>query len=190
MKLDKKELIRQSAAEVFSKEGYYATTVKMIAAEANIAVGTIYIYFKTKEEILDYIFAVEHNKRIHYFEGLQEHSLGVIEVIESFLDFHFNELHENPSISKVLVQEDLSPLMSKAKSMRTYSSKLPDMLAQMLKKAQESGQIGNIDAPILARLIFQLIKGSVYISQEKKEANWQNEVKKQIISLITKGIQK
>lgn len=187
--MDKKELIRQSAAEVFSKEGYYSTTVKMIANEANIAVGTIYIYFNTKEEILDYIFSVEHNKRINYFEGLQERSSGIIEVIESFLDFHFNELQENPSISKVLVQEDLSPLMSKAENMRTYSSKLPDMLAEMLKKAKEKGEINNVDAPIVARLIFQLIKGSVYIIQEKNEADSREQVKKQIIALITKGIQ-
>jgi len=50
--LDKKELIRQSAIDVIAEKGYFNTTAKIIAEKAGIAVGTIYIYFSNKEEIL------------------------------------------------------------------------------------------------------------------------------------------
>lgn len=190
MELDKKELIRQCAAEVIAKEGYYNTTVRMIAEKAGIAVGTIYIYFKTKEEILDYIFLVEHNKRIKYLDELQKNNKSITEVIQSFLDFHFSELKENPSISKVLVQEGISPLMSNAEGIKKYWTKLPDILAEMLERAQQNGEIRSMDSIIVSRLVFYLIRGSVYIMQESDAASWINKVKEQIVSLILDGIKK
>lgn len=190
MELDKKELIRQCAAQAIAKEGYHNTTVRMIAEKADIAVGTIYIYFKTKEEILDYIFLVEHNKRIKYLDELKKNNKGIVEVIQSFLDFHFRELEENPSISKVLVQEGISPLMSNAEGIKKYQTKLPGILAKMLETAQQDGEIRNIDSSIISRLIFYLIRGGVCIMQESDTVGWINKVKEQIISLILEGIKK
>jgi len=164
METDKKELIRLCAAEVIAKEGYYNTTVRMIAEKAGIAVGTIYLYFKSKEEILDYIFLVEHNKRIMYLDSLQKTNKSIAEKIQSFLDFHFNELTENLSIGKVLVQEGISPLMSNAEGIKKYLTKLPEIFAEMLEKAHKNGEIRNMVNPVVvSHLVFYLIKGSVYM---------------------------
>lgn len=50
-----KKLIRteilQSAEKVFARRGYYGTTIKAIAAEANIATGSLYQYFKNKDDL-------------------------------------------------------------------------------------------------------------------------------------------
>ncbi len=43
--------ILQAARKVFSRQGYRSTTVDEIAEEAGIAKGTLYLYFKAKEEI-------------------------------------------------------------------------------------------------------------------------------------------
>jgi AcrR family transcriptional regulator len=53
---DKKQLILEAASELFSKVGYFETTMKDVAQKAGIAVGTIYIYYKNKEELLDGIY--------------------------------------------------------------------------------------------------------------------------------------
>lgn len=53
---NKRELIIQSAIAVFAETGYFNTRVSRIAKNANVADGTIYLYFKTKEEILFAIF--------------------------------------------------------------------------------------------------------------------------------------
>jgi TetR/AcrR family transcriptional regulator, fatty acid metabolism regulator protein len=49
---DKKEIILKSALSVFSEKGYHAATISEIASKANVAEGTIYTYFKNKEELL------------------------------------------------------------------------------------------------------------------------------------------
>jgi TetR/AcrR family transcriptional regulator, fatty acid metabolism regulator protein len=53
---DKREAILRSAIRVFSKNGYFNSKVADIAREAGIADGTVYLYFKSKEEILHSVF--------------------------------------------------------------------------------------------------------------------------------------
>ena len=53
---DKPQHIVEAAVRVFARKGYFNSRVSDIAREAGIAAGTIYLYFKTKEDILITLF--------------------------------------------------------------------------------------------------------------------------------------
>lgn len=53
---DKREAILRAATKVFAVNGYFNSKVSDIAGEAGIADGTVYLYFKSKDEILHSIF--------------------------------------------------------------------------------------------------------------------------------------
>jgi TetR/AcrR family transcriptional regulator, fatty acid metabolism regulator protein len=53
---DKREAILRAATKVFATNGYFNSKVADIAQEAGVADGTVYLYFKSKEEILHSIF--------------------------------------------------------------------------------------------------------------------------------------
>ena len=53
---DKREAILRAAICVFAHNGYFNAKVADIAREAGVADGTVYLYFKSKEEILHSIF--------------------------------------------------------------------------------------------------------------------------------------
>jgi TetR/AcrR family transcriptional regulator, fatty acid metabolism regulator protein len=53
---DKREAILRAAIKVFARKGYFSSKVADIAGEAGIADGTVYLYFKSKDEILHSIF--------------------------------------------------------------------------------------------------------------------------------------
>jgi TetR/AcrR family fatty acid metabolism transcriptional regulator len=53
---DKREAILRAAIKVFARNGYFNSKVSDIAGEAGIADGTVYLYFKSKEEILHSVF--------------------------------------------------------------------------------------------------------------------------------------
>ena len=53
---DKREAILRAATLVFAHNGYFNAKVADIAREAGVADGTVYLYFKSKEEILHSIF--------------------------------------------------------------------------------------------------------------------------------------
>lgn len=56
MVADKREAILRAAITVFAHNGYFNAKVADIAREAGVADGTVYLYFKSKEEILHSIF--------------------------------------------------------------------------------------------------------------------------------------
>ena len=53
---DKREAILRAATQVFARNGYFNSKVADIARAAGVADGTVYLYFKSKEEILHSIF--------------------------------------------------------------------------------------------------------------------------------------
>ena len=53
---DKREAILRAAIRIFAHNGYFNSKVADIASEAGVADGTVYLYFKSKEEILHSIF--------------------------------------------------------------------------------------------------------------------------------------
>src|SRR5262245_40544399 len=53
---DKYGTILRAAIKVFARKGFFSSKVADIAKEAGIADGTVYLYFKSKDEILHSIF--------------------------------------------------------------------------------------------------------------------------------------
>lgn len=53
---DKRDRILKAAVKVFAKNGFHATRVSDVAKAAGVADGTIYLYFKSKEEVLISLF--------------------------------------------------------------------------------------------------------------------------------------
>jgi TetR/AcrR family fatty acid metabolism transcriptional regulator len=53
---DKREAILRAAVKVFARKGFFNSKVADIAREAGIADGTVYLYFKSKDEILHSVF--------------------------------------------------------------------------------------------------------------------------------------
>ena len=62
---DKHQRIIKAALKVFSKKGFYNSKVSEIAKEAEVADGTIYLYFKNKDDILISVFETEMKKMIN-----------------------------------------------------------------------------------------------------------------------------
>ena len=50
--MEKYHKILESAGAVFAQRGFYKATISQIATKAGVADGTLYLYFKNKEDIL------------------------------------------------------------------------------------------------------------------------------------------
>jgi transcriptional regulator, tetR family len=61
MALDKKQVLKTAAYDLFSKKGYKATGISGIAKQAGVAVGSFYNCYESKEAFLD-IYIDENNR--------------------------------------------------------------------------------------------------------------------------------
>jgi|AntAceMinimDraft_17_1070374.scaffolds.fasta_scaffold15637_3 TetR/AcrR family fatty acid metabolism transcriptional regulator len=106
---EKQDLIRQAAIRAFSHKGFYNTRAEEIAREAGIAVGTIYNYFASKEEILLSIFKEEFEQRMQVFRDLLGSNLPIPDKIDKILQDHFSRLNEHGDLAALLIQERFNP---------------------------------------------------------------------------------
>lgn len=67
---DKREAILRAAIKVFARNGYFNSKVADIAKEAKVADGTVYLYFKNKDDILHSIF--DRTMELFIAEGRKE----------------------------------------------------------------------------------------------------------------------
>lgn len=142
---DKKELIRRAAIKIMAREGFYNTRPLQIAEEAGIAVGTIYNYFRSKEEILEYIFEKELGKRLKYIQEAKESPKNFWTKIKRFLDRHYEEIKKNPDVGKILVREKEFSRKDGSKAISDYLNKIPRGIEDLLEDAIASKEISQHD---------------------------------------------
>ena len=188
--MEKKDLIRLSATKIIAKEGFCKTKVQAIADEANIAVGTVYIYYENKDGILDYIFETQHKKIITFCEALEKKKIPPLEKIKKLLEFHFTELENNPDLAKVLVQEGRGPPENDLQWIKNDSMGVPEIFHKMLDESKEKGEIKDIDTEVFGAIIFSIGRETVYLMQVKGKKDKQYEVFKEMVTFIINGIKK
>ena len=139
--INKRERILKAAASVFARKGFYNSRVAEIAKEANVADGTIYLYFKNKDEILTSLFEEEMTKII---KNLRD-ELSPIEDTESkirkFIEKHLSLIEENRELAEVIQIE----LRQSHKFMKEYKgTKFRDYLniiSSIIIEGQKKGEI-------------------------------------------------
>ena len=115
---DKRQRILEAALKLFVELGFHATPTSKIAQEAGVANGTLFHYFKTKEELVValYIDAKERlaNYTIPYIkpsDDVKQRSKAVLVgalswAMENRADFHFIEqFHTSPFLSLISPEE-------------------------------------------------------------------------------------
>ena len=188
--MNKKELIRLSATKIMAKEGFHKTKIQSIATEANIAVGTVYIYFKSKEGILDYIFETQHKKVDEFIKKLEGMDITPLEKIKRILRFHFKGLSDDPCLARIMAQETRSPQRNGLSRSKDGSGDVPEVFRKMLNDSKLMGEIRNINTELFGAIIFFIGVETAYLLQiQGKNDNHYKEFK-ELLTFIINGIEK
>src|SRR3989442_12912317 len=102
---DKPQQIIDAAVRVFGRNGFYNSRVSDIAREAGIASGTIYLYFKTKDEIL---VTLVREKMAEFVSGLRKDIAGEPDPpakLRRLVRLHFETLEARPDMAEVVQVE-------------------------------------------------------------------------------------
>lgn len=188
--MNKKDLICLSATKIIAEEGFSKTKVQAIADDAEIAVGTVYIYFKNKDEILDYIFESQHQRIITYSEGLENKNIPPLDKIKKILKYHFKELKNHPELAKVLSQEGGGSLENKLPGMKHDSFGVPEKFHKMLDESKQLGEIRDIDTEIFGSVIFFVGRETAYLLQVKGKNDTYYKAFEELVTFIINGIKK
>lgn len=165
--IDKEEKrcdIALSAIELFCEKGIQHTSIDEIAKSAGVAKGTIYLYFKNKEEIVFAIWDIIAGRHRDAFAKRLRDDMSAKEKILSFYDFRECEEEQNKEQVLKLYQHFVSSmLIDKTGLYTTYFESFfqedYDFITSALNEGIKRGEfyVDNID--LLTNTIIMLLKG-------------------------------
>ena len=136
----------EAAEEVFAQVGYHDASIVKITEAAGVAMGTFYLYFRSKKEIFDELL-IDLNRRVRH--AMSEASAqGKTRLEQELLGFQgfFRFTAEHPGLYRIIRQaEFVSPEM-----LRFHYEKLSSGYIEGLRGAAERGEIGEIDPEVSA----------------------------------------
>lgn len=138
---DKHKKILQAAIKIFARNGFFNSRISEIAKEANVADGTIYLYFNNKYDILVSLFEEEMTKVISNMREELSKETNALKKLEVFARVHLKIVEENRDLAEVLQVE----LRQSSKFMKEYRNKrfaeYVNIISTIVKKGQEEGYI-------------------------------------------------
>jgi TetR/AcrR family transcriptional regulator, fatty acid metabolism regulator protein len=102
---DKPQQIIEAAVRIFARKGYYNSRVSDIAREAGMAAGTIYLYFKTKDDILVTLFRDKMAQFVAASRKAVAEEPDAVAKLRRLIHLHFEMLEENPELAEVMQVE-------------------------------------------------------------------------------------
>jgi TetR/AcrR family fatty acid metabolism transcriptional regulator len=162
---DKREAILRAAIKVFAGKGYFNSKVADIAKEAGIADGTVYLYFKSKDDILHSFF----DRAMEDFIAEGKKELAALESAEEKLrriaQLHLERLGADRDLAIVFQVE----LRGSTKFMQEFSAagfaEYLDIIRETISEGQKQGVFRKDLKPIVCAKI-------LYGALDEMVTNW------------------
>jgi TetR/AcrR family fatty acid metabolism transcriptional regulator len=151
----KRELILRAATRVFARNGYFNSKVADIARAADVADGTVYLYFKSKDEILHSIFDQNMAEAIAAGRQLISDLNDPREKLRRIAKLHLERLGADRDLAVVFQVE----LRGSTKFMEEFSAagfaEYLDLLRQCFEDGQRSGVFRKqLNAKVMSKILF------------------------------------
>jgi TetR/AcrR family fatty acid metabolism transcriptional regulator len=152
---NKHQKILQAAVRVFAEKGFYNSRVSEIAKEASVADGTIYLYFKNKDDILISLFEEEFGQIVENMRKELDREKDVLQKIKKFAIAHLSIVSKQQQLGEVLGVE----VRQSSKFMKEYINKpfieYLNLIRSIVIEGQERGLIRKDLTPgIMKRALF------------------------------------
>lgn len=185
--MDKKTQILKTTIALIAEKGIQDTPVSLIARKTGVSVGTIYHYFKSKEEIINQVYSyikinmgtalsdnipddgIYKDKFIKYWENLYFHYINNTE------EFIFSEQFAHSSF--------ISPIIKKENEIHYYK------VIQFLEEGVKTDKLKPINTEVLTAFVYGSIISAVKIALNNSTKLSPQEIM-QIIELCWDGIKK
>ncbi|WP_313891648.1 TetR/AcrR family transcriptional regulator [Psychrobacillus sp.] len=182
MKKDKpkyKQII-DAAIVVIAENGYHQSQVSKIAKQAGVADGTIYLYFKNKEDILISVFEEKMEMFADNLKPIVLENISASEKLFKMIKNHFTVLADNHHLATVtqleLRQSNLALRLKINAILKNYLI----LLDSIIKEGIENGEF---EKTMDIRLARQMVFGTI----DETTTTWvMNEHKYDLVDLTSK----
>lgn len=102
---EKRRTIYAAALKIFSEEGYHQATMEKIAALSGVAKGTVYTYFKSKEDLLDQLLEEYYQEIVKRISAICSKETDILQQIRELIVFWVHFIQANPLVYRLIQSE-------------------------------------------------------------------------------------
>ena len=155
---DKRHLIIEAAVKVFAEKGFFGARVSEIAEEAGVADGTIYLYFRSKDDLLISLFEEKMEGILTALHRTLDEHARPEDKLRCYIVEHLRLVAEQPQLMQVLTIE----LRQSARFIKEYTprafGRLLDTVGSILEQGQTAGVFRqDLDTAVFRRALFGAI---------------------------------
>ncbi|GAA0429159.1 fatty acid metabolism transcriptional regulator FadR [Lentibacillus halophilus] len=169
-RLKYKQII-EAAVEVIAENGYHASQVSKIAKKAGVADGTIYLYFKNKEDILISVFEEKMGQFIEQIASSIRHQNRADDKLETLIDKHFRQLaadHNLAIVTQLELRQSNSEIRQKINQvLKPYLVVMDDIITEGMEQRVFRDEL---NIPLVRQMIFGTLDEIVtnWVMKEQK----------------------
>jgi AcrR family transcriptional regulator len=186
-KRETREKIFNAAIKLFKEHGFDATTIDMISEEADVARGTIFLHFTSKEAILAH-WGYERLQEIEerreewdYGDSCKQRVLRIYKIL--------NEVNiQNYDFIKVLIESSMKHRKVLESEKNVYFE-LRELFADLIEEAQEKGRLKAKFNPLVAANMLENIYYNALYDWVRSEGAWPlEEIMEEKVSIVFEGL--
>lgn len=190
---DKYQRILDAAIDVIAEHGFFHSRVSEIADRAGVADGTIYLYFKNKDELLMAAIDSAFHRFIQSAKSALEHTPEPREKLRRIAFLHLDGLGRNRELAIVFQTE----LRHSLKFLGQFSHNLLveyfDLIKSVVREGQETGVFRtDISITMAAHCFFGSLDEIVttwILSEHNREPDYLSTLTDSVVSIILKGVE-
>ncbi len=190
MQIDKRKVILKVSKALFSRFGLVKTTVDEIAKLARIGKGTIYHYFKSKEDIFAEVIQKESNTLQEKIQQALNNENTPQGKLCAFVKTRFRHLKELNNYYSALTDDYLQHYSFIEETRREYLKREIQTVRDLLDEGVEKGVFKIKDTKLAAESIILLLKGLEYPWTVEKDVLDLERSANQFMHILFKGIEK
>lgn len=157
-KNNKYHQILEAAVRVFARQGFYQSTISQIAKEAGVADGTIYLYFKNKDDILVQFFSYRTKQVFESFRKEVDRAQTSADKLRNLVRRHLAEFQRDRDGAVVYQVETHQSSRLAEDQIREMSQMYRDLISEIVEQGQQEG---NIRKDLYVGLVKRFIIGAV-----------------------------
>lgn len=155
---EKYHKILEAACKVFAEMGFHQSTISQIAKEAGVADGTIYLYFKNKNDILVQFYEYKTKQVFDRFREAVDQADTAVEKLRNLIRTHLNEFQKDPNMAMVYQAEVYQQRRKAKDSIKEMSKMYRDIITELIEQGQEEGSMRR---NLYIGLVKRMVNGAV-----------------------------
>jgi TetR/AcrR family fatty acid metabolism transcriptional regulator len=150
---EKRRAILDAAVRVFARNGFHTSRVGDVAAEAGVAHGLLYHYFRSKEELLETIFRDTWRALLEALRDVEESEDPALEQLRKVAAIVLRTWSRDPDLVRVIVREIArGPQLTREID---EIGQAMDAIERIVARGQERGELrSDVDARLAAVILY------------------------------------